>query len=234
PSLDQLEGRYQVVTYDGRGRGASAFGTATHSLKVELDDIDAIRSALKAEKVTLLGHDNGGLLALAYASQHPEHVSGVILVSTPARVVRYGTSNQAKRMIPEEYLGDISELDAKHAWFSSEAWLAYRHVALEPGYVYDPKAAPLLSLFPMAPVARHAVERSLGSFDVNKTLSRLPIKVVSIYGERAAVSDGDRRVYEKAPNSSCITIPKTGHYPHLERPEQFAEAVLQATSRLYR
>jgi proline iminopeptidase len=232
-SLDRLSGSRRVVTYDGRGRGKTELGSTPYSLSLELADIEALRTAVKAEKVTLLGHGYGGLIALAYAQKHPGKVTGVVMVSTPAKVIRYGSSNNAKRQIPKDFSSDISELDAKHAWFSSEAWIAYRHVALQPGLVYQPAQAPYLSMYPIAPVIRQLVETALGKMNVTDSLAAVGPKVSVILGEKSTVSIADRAVYDKtisAPNSRVFTVAQSGDYPHIESPDAFVQAVRRAVS----
>jgi pimeloyl-ACP methyl ester carboxylesterase len=48
-------------------------------------DLDELRAHLGLERMLLLGHSHGGVVAQAYAAQHPDHVERVVLASTLAR-----------------------------------------------------------------------------------------------------------------------------------------------------
>ncbi len=74
----------RVVFYDQRGTGASGRlpdKAESHSLAHHVSDLDAIRTALKADRVTLLGHSWGSLIVQHYAFAHPEHVASLVVLN---------------------------------------------------------------------------------------------------------------------------------------------------------
>jgi len=101
--LGEHSGRYQhlaawftprgatVYAMDQRGHGRSG-GQRGHapSLKALLDDIDIAVMRARTESggpLVLIGHSFGGLLAIAYALDHPDHIDKAV-VSAPALVAR--------------------------------------------------------------------------------------------------------------------------------------------------
>jgi alpha-beta hydrolase superfamily lysophospholipase len=101
--LGEHGGRYQhlaawfvprgasVYAMDHRGHGRSG-GQRGHapSLKALLDDIDIVIMRARRESggpVVLIGHSFGGLLAIAYALDHPDRIDRAI-ISAPALVAR--------------------------------------------------------------------------------------------------------------------------------------------------
>src|SRR5258708_10021103 len=70
-----------VVLYDQRGTGASKHiqPGASQSMDVQVADLEAVRQALGLAKVALVGDSYGGLLSMAYAAAHPEHVAKLVL-----------------------------------------------------------------------------------------------------------------------------------------------------------
>lgn len=77
----------QVVTYDQSGCGKSARpeDLSVYTLDRYVAELDALRAHLGFDKVVLLGHSWGGMLAPAYAAAHPEHVAGLVLAGTGVR-----------------------------------------------------------------------------------------------------------------------------------------------------
>lgn len=87
-SLESMEGYdtlagpdQRVVSYDQRGAGRSAVpDDLDYSLDAQVADLEAIRLALGAETLQLLGQSWGGAIAAAYAATHPDRVSALVLV----------------------------------------------------------------------------------------------------------------------------------------------------------
>lgn len=82
-SLEELAGpELAVVTYDQRGNGRSTSPemiSANFELADYAADIEAIREAVGAEHVHLLGHSFGGLVAMEYAVRYPDRARSLIL-----------------------------------------------------------------------------------------------------------------------------------------------------------
>ncbi len=79
-----------VVLYDQRGTGGSKRMQAgisqsgvSQTMDAQVADLDAIRQSLGLEKFALLGDSYGGLVVMAYAAAHPEHVAKLILSDSP-------------------------------------------------------------------------------------------------------------------------------------------------------
>jgi proline iminopeptidase len=75
-----------VVFYDQRGTGASHHvrKDASQDMDAQVADLEAVRAHLGLEKVALVGDSYGGLLAMAYATAHPQHVAKMILSDSAA------------------------------------------------------------------------------------------------------------------------------------------------------
>ena len=72
-----------VLTYDQRGLGKSSQptdpdSTASYTLEKYAADVEAIRQAVGAERLHLMGHSFGGIVAMQYAILYPERVASLI------------------------------------------------------------------------------------------------------------------------------------------------------------
>lgn len=74
---------YYVVFYDQRGSGLSKrHPKSSYSIQIMLDDLTAVIAHYRKsphQKVFLLGHSWGGMLATAYINAYPEAISGAII-----------------------------------------------------------------------------------------------------------------------------------------------------------
>lgn len=75
--------RYRVIFYDQRGAGLSKrHSKDTYSIQLMLDDLSAVIAHYRTssnQKVFLLGHSWGAMLATAYINKYPTKVNGAVL-----------------------------------------------------------------------------------------------------------------------------------------------------------
>ncbi|HVF31751.1 MAG TPA: alpha/beta fold hydrolase [Acidimicrobiales bacterium] len=76
----------RVVTFDKRNTGLSDRTAGAPTLEERMDDIRAVMDAAGIESAALLGHSEGGPLALLFAATYPERVEALVLGATYARL----------------------------------------------------------------------------------------------------------------------------------------------------
>ena len=94
----------RVIYYDQRGTGLSDFepGAEGYSVEQAVEDLDRMREALGISTWVVLGYSYGGFLAQYYATTHPEHVAGLVLVGAhPGLWDDFGETRQY------DYLSDV-------------------------------------------------------------------------------------------------------------------------------
>lgn len=71
------------VIYDevGAGRSSRLSDPDDYGIDRDVADLEAIRRALQSDRITLVGHSYGGVLAAAYAARYPARVDRMVLVS---------------------------------------------------------------------------------------------------------------------------------------------------------
>ncbi len=81
-----FETAHRNVRYDQRGTGTSSpVGPETQvSVAQFVADLEALRVALKADKIDLMGHSWGGYLSMAYATKHADRLAHLILLDAAA------------------------------------------------------------------------------------------------------------------------------------------------------
>lgn len=77
----RLSEHRRIVFYDQRGNGSSTrvVPNAPQTLEAQVADLEALRVALRAETIDLVGDSFGGLIVLAYTLAHPSHVRHLIV-----------------------------------------------------------------------------------------------------------------------------------------------------------
>lgn len=78
-----------LVLYDMRNRGeSSSLGEgAGHTILDDVADLEAVRTHVKAEKISIVGYSYLGLVAAIYASDHPKRVRRIVQIGPVPRQV---------------------------------------------------------------------------------------------------------------------------------------------------
>jgi pimeloyl-ACP methyl ester carboxylesterase/tRNA A-37 threonylcarbamoyl transferase component Bud32 len=95
--IRELSRHHTLVRYDERGCGLSDWNVEEFSLDAWVRDLEAVVDALELERFPLLGISQGGPIAIAYATRHPERVSHLVLHGSYARGLSHrGLSEQER------------------------------------------------------------------------------------------------------------------------------------------
>ena len=136
-SLEALGDDRPVVRYDQLGSGNSGALTNVSMMTVGhfVEELDALRKQLGYDRVHLVGHSWGAMLAVEYSRAHPEHVASLTLASASLDMPAWGRhisrlvrtlSDPAQRAIQRHdagsagdapgYAAAASEFYGKYVW----------------------------------------------------------------------------------------------------------------------
>jgi len=210
-----------IVYYDQRGNGRSQDGDPAHwTLDQWADDLRDLCDVLGIERPVVLGTSFGSLVALNYASRHPEHPAGVIAVSVAARLVHqrmvdaFGrVGGPEARAIAQRALEDPSE----------EADAEFARVC-EPLYAHTPLPPELLARIVRRPsVAEHFGYGEGETFDLRPILADVIAPTLVIAGEddpRMTPEDADEVVSAlPAAITQYHLVERAGHGVIGDRPD---------------
>jgi 2-hydroxymuconate-semialdehyde hydrolase len=176
--------------------------------------------ALGLEKPALLGHSQGGAVALQFAMEHPERLERLILVC-PAGLSVDGVPFGAKLGIL--WLNFLpSRLAAR--WVS-------RYLCENGGSQWDAPLTEYLLEVKRLPQSKRVflagLGKSIAPFPA-EALQRIPHPTLIIWGrkDRLLLPSHGERARREIPASRWCLIPDAGHLPFLDQPEAFSEAVL--------
>lgn len=113
PDFDALADVAQIIYLDHRGQGRSDFGDpAQWNLAQWADDVVGLCEALEIQSPVVFGHSFGGMVAMAYATRHPEHAGGLILSGT------YAQQDRARVVERFNLLGGPAAAEAARAFWT--------------------------------------------------------------------------------------------------------------------
>jgi proline iminopeptidase len=234
PHLNPLENTFKVVYYDQRACGKSSIPASDSiSLKFLVDDVEGIRKVLNTEKINILAHSWGVVLAIRYALQYPGRINKLIL-SDPVMLSREYDQEAAALIQKNSTMEDsiargkiVSDgnLDTKD--YEDLFLLSFRPSA----YNRDNVAKINLNLPDNFGAASNALFTGLmkdASMNANlyDSLGSLKFPVLIIHGQADAVPPGSiKRLKENLPKAQLEVFQRSGHFPFVEEPVLYNEKV---------
>ena len=207
--LEHLRGTRRAVALDLRGHGRSpAPADSDYSIPAMARDVAAAVDGLALERFVLVGHSMGGLVAVAYAGQHPERVAGLLLLDP---------SGNARKVAPGVMSGFLAALESDYAATIEGYWeriLAGSRPAAHDSVLADLRATP------RATVA--GVFRGLLAFDPGDALRRYRGPMLSII---TPLNEGATTLHALVPALPTRMVTGTGHWLQMDKPAQINAAI---------
>jgi len=227
---DEIAKHRRVVFYDQRGVGRSAPLKSGQSctLADQIDDLDAVRASVGADKIDLLGHSWGGYLVMAYTARHPEHIRHLVIVDSAAPkwddtvflfkdVFPDGIERQNALGFAEALGDSVSYAQDIHEYLQMLFWSPDnrdRFMAHAAEYSYNRNVNEVLNA-------------DLKRFDLNPELPkfRCPTLVITGRFDMNVAASVAWKIHHAIPNSQFVVFERSSHLPYFEEPEKFVQTI---------
>ncbi|HEX2211363.1 MAG TPA: alpha/beta fold hydrolase [Longimicrobium sp.] len=225
-----------VILYDQRGGGKSQLiaDPAQLALDRHLADLEAVRQHFGIQKMALVGHSWGALLAGFYAREHADRLQKLVLLNpAPLTAALWGefeaivaaradaaTSARIGEIAGLWFAGQVDQALCEEfltlrfsTYFADAANLA----RLRGGWcdVTDAVAAGLLP-------THLTILGSLGAWDLTSQLSHVSVPTLVVHGTADAVPFASSQAFANAiPGARLWVMENVGHFPWMEAPVDF-------------
>lgn len=226
PGFDALATGRTLVYYDQRGGGRSAVPREVPvGWREQVADLEALRQLWGIDRLTLAGYSWGGLLALLYATEHPERVERLALVS-PAPAWRAARAEFESRLSARTMAPALQEARAalRASGLRERDPEAYQRRVFElsvAGYFHDPAKVAGLTPFRVTGRTQQEVWDSLGDFDLRPALARLRLPAIVLHGDDDPIPAASARAVADALGAPFHLLERCGHVPYVEAHDEF-------------
>ena len=241
--LAELGKHHTVVFYDPRHRGLShaLSDTAAATFDGDVYDLEAVRAAVGASRVTVIGYDYYAGVAAAWAAAHPQSVTRLVLLSPiepadslartwnpPERMLRIDTT-AARALVKARAAGrDTTDL----AGYCTEFWRVNARLfvgdtahagAVRPDWCQLDNESPAR----IATAAGHALASLGPAVDIGARAAGLTAPTLVMHGRLDLVSnpEGAREWTRRIDGARLLWLSNVGHMPHLEDGTVVVEAI---------
>lgn len=241
-SFDSLSKNFTLVFVDyfGRGKSDTAQDVTEYSIDRDVDDLEGVRKQLGYDKINVLGHSYGSVVAQKYALKYEKRVSHLIIANGFfSGDMWQENDDNSNHEIAENYpeVWDSLMVLRKKGLVSSdpECIDIYGQVPYGFLYAYNPDKF-LHGIDPSYPnkfntklyyqiVGRDGdfkVEGDMKKFDVTSKLKKMKMPVLIIAGryDRVAVPKEQVKYKTYCPQAQFVMFEKSGHNPQVEEPEK--------------
>ncbi|MBS1918246.1 MAG: alpha/beta fold hydrolase [Bacteroidetes bacterium] len=246
-SFDSLAKTSTLVYFDafGRGKSDTAKDVKEYSIDRDIEDIESLRIAMHFDKINVLGHSYGGVVAQGYALKYPQHVKHLILANTFHSFVMWqenddNSNHEIKENYPEVW--DTLMIIREHGYVSSDPLHQEIYGRVPYGFLYSyspdnlkpKKGQKVYYDYPnrmntklyyqmVGKDGDFIVGSDIGNFDYRTQLKKLHMPVLIVGGryDRVAVPAMMVKFKEYCPQAKFVMFEHSGHNPQVEEPEKY-------------
>ena len=200
-------GRHRLLALDLAGHGESGANRQKWGIPEFAADVRAVVEAEKPKRVIIIGNSLGGPVAIEAALLLPGRALGVVGVDTFQDLgteIGAEEARQRAELFRSDFSGGLKQM--LRALFHPDA---------DPALVADAERR----MSRTSPEAAYATLLSLAGYDTGAPARRLSVPVRAINGDLYP-TDVEAVRSVKA-DFEAVILPHMGHYPMLERPEEF-------------
>lgn len=208
-----LAERYRIVSVDLRGSGASASLPGPYRIETFAADLADFVRTLGLEKLIVVGHSSGALIAQLLALAEPEIVAALVLIAPvpPSGWLFSPKIDSFMRSLP----GNPENI---------QTWLK----SLTAAPPSEENARLLREAAERTPI--HAALEAYESWthaNLAERAARIkqPTLVLAPENDRPITPAVLREAFATLPNTSLSVLPQAGHYAYIDQPEQTAKRI---------
>jgi proline iminopeptidase len=238
PALKPLARRHQLVFIDERGSGRSErLGDPTsYTLEWMVKDIECVRRHLQLTQWVVLGHSFGGILAQAYAVQHPKRLLGLVLAGTGSSAQRIDADfRNLRKRLPAPLRSRLASCERagifqtdgaytkRYAAASAKAIAPYMYARTPPRRFKNPPPLGMEVLREMwVRRSDFHIDGNLKGFDFTKALARVRVPSLVVIGDRDLVSTATADLTRASlPRATLIVMAQAAHMMFIDEPGRF-------------
>jgi pimeloyl-ACP methyl ester carboxylesterase len=221
PTVPALADGFRVVRVDLMGHGRSSSPPGGYDIPSHARRVGAALDRLAIDRVAVVGHSMGCLVATALAEQRPDCIAGVVLIDMGPSLEAAGRDDLLVRLLLARFPGPLLWRLRSEATIRRALRSAFGRPVDVPGELVD--AALRMSHRPLSQTARGAADY-LRQRSLPDRLAALGVPLLVIFGrDDARYPSASAAAFGAVPGARIELLDGIGHTPMLEDPVTTAE-----------
>ena len=238
PMAADLAADHQVIVPDLRGLGRSAKPAGGFDKKTQAGDLAGVLSAVGADRIDLVAHDIGNMVAFQFAVQYPERIRRFVLIDAPVPGIGPWEDILKSPMLWHFRFGgpDMERLvEGRERIYLDRFW---NELSADPAHIDEATRQHYAQIY-ARPGAMHAAFLQFAAFDQDAddnrawlaTGARLPMPVLALGGEKSFGATMAAVMRAAANDVTEGIVPDSGHWIMEENPQATIKLVREFLAR---
>jgi pimeloyl-ACP methyl ester carboxylesterase len=211
PHVLELAKSFKVITCDLRGHGESdKADPSSYSIKLFANDLQMFLDKLGVDKLHLVGHSLGGMLAEELVIASSARFDKLVICDSPSR-------------------SPFSRLELLMIRLVNPSKSMMRRSVVSQGLFYQPNEKNLGELYNMISKtgkrAFYNTARALMGYRTPKELASISLPMLLAYGEKSRFLKDGVEIHKMVLGSKFVVVPRAAHAMPMEQPEIFTKLV---------
>ncbi len=219
---EALTPKYRLLAMDLRGRGLSEKPPTGYSITHHAKDVLGILDNLGLDRVVIMGHSLGAIIAMAFGAQYPERVDRLILIDAGGKVSEEQMTkfyagikpslDRLGKVFPsfEAYVEPLKQVPFNKPWSAQlETYFRYEVEEVEGG---------LRSRVDPVHIQEEVLNNS--ALDVTQFYSKITAPVLILRATEGLLAEDDyllpadaaEKMVSEIPDARCVSLDGTNHY----------------------
>jgi len=225
--LSQMSKQYQLILFDNRGCGRTETVKSTYDLKDMARDGIALLDFLEYDKVHLIGHSMGGMIAQEMTLMQAERIQKLVLASSSPKL-----SQKADDILRDLYEKWEDGFDMAEWFRIMFQWLFTREALTNKKFMDAAIIFALAYPYPQSLEGFKGQVEAITRFDAVDRIHRIKNETLILSGGQDILipPQESRELLNIGGKTTFRIIADAAHSVHAEHPGEFADAVIKFLS----
>lgn len=224
PLLLKLAASHYVITYDLYGHGESLPTSETHSLDVYARQIIGVMDALDIQRPDIVGFSIGGMINRRFALDYPERLNRLVILNSPHDRGADGQAAVEARAATVRDHGALATMDAAlQRWFTDRFLKDHGEITQ---HVVDWRIQADGESYAQAAWVLAAGVTEL--IDPTPAIN-VPTLVMTCENDVGSTPEMAQKIGDEIAGAHVEIVPVLKHLGLMEKPDVFADAILEFT-----
>lgn len=217
PTMERVAEHYRTYSFDFWGFGESQRKEVEESIPIYAAQVIRFLDQLGIDRITLVGHSMGGMVALETALSHPERISRLVTVGAP---IDGNSLAWSLKLTDRPFFAQA---------FARMPWLRRRLFHFFLGVTQELTVGAMVA--DSVKSSADTLRRSVGSMwrtNLQPRLIDLHVPALIIHGAQDnVVNPNQLNLFAQVPMARVVLIAHSRHFPFLDQPQLFDDTLLR-------
>jgi 3-oxoadipate enol-lactonase len=226
PVVEELSKHFQVIKFDNRGVGQTQDNALLLTAELMAQDVIALSRALGLQKPHIVGQSMGGTIAQVIASQYPDEISKLAILTSAAK-----WRTAMLKGLQSSMLMRMQDIDFDLIFAVNVPWVFGENFLSNPENLQTLKQLFLENPYPQSLEDQIRQFHVLEAFDGTAYLEKIKAPTLVVHGKQdiIAMRADSENLAKKIPHAKLVEV-DAAHAVLIETPQEISQNLIEFLS----